>query len=172
MEIERKYLIEKLPPNLSEHPSARIEQAYLCTEPVVRVRREADSYYLTYKSKGLFVREEYNLPLTKEAYLHLKNKADGQIISKKRYRIPLDGGLTIELDIFDEPFAPLMLAEVEFETEEEARAFTPPAWFGEDVTFSGKYQNSYLSRLHCDAEHVEQNVSDDKLPGDDNNRHI
>jgi CYTH domain-containing protein len=54
--------------------------------------------------------------------------------------------LTIELDIFARELAPLMLAEVEFETEEEANAFVPPEWFGEDVTFSGKYQNSYLSQ--------------------------
>jgi CYTH domain-containing protein len=40
-----------------------------------------------------------------------------------------------------------MLAEVEFETREEAEAFTAPDWFGEDVTFTGEYQNSQLSKL-------------------------
>lgn len=40
-----------------------------------------------------------------------------------------------------------MLAEVEFETEEEANAFVPPEWFGRDVTYSGEYQNSRLSGL-------------------------
>ena len=34
-------------------------------------------------------REEYNLPLNKESYEHLLTKADGNIISKKRYVIPL-----------------------------------------------------------------------------------
>ena len=34
----------------------------------------------------------------------------------------------------------------EFETKEEADVFTPPDWFGEDVTFSSKYHNSMLSR--------------------------
>lgn len=146
MEIERKFLIETLPENLSQYPFRQLEQGYLCTEPVVRIRREDDDYYLTYKSKGLMVREEYNLPLTKDAYEHLLPKVDGIVISKKRYLIPFTEKLTIELDVFEGELAPLFLAEVEFETEEEANAFVPPKWFGEDVTYSSKYHNSTLSR--------------------------
>lgn len=36
------------------------------------------------------IREEYNLPLNRQAYLHLREKADGRIIQKTRYVIPLD----------------------------------------------------------------------------------
>lgn len=147
MEIERKYLIDQIPFNLSEYPSRKIEQGYLCTEPVVRIRRDGEDYYLTYKSKGLMVREEYNLPLTRDAYEHLKPKADGRIITKERFLIPLDDTLTIELDRFEGDLAPLLLAEVEFQDEDSANAFVPPDWFGEDVTFSSKYHNSTLSRL-------------------------
>lgn len=145
MEIERKYLIPELPPDYAQYPFHEIEQGYLCTEPVVRVRKQDDSYYLTYKSKGLMVREEYNLPLTAEAYAHLREKADGRLIAKRRYLIPFKDGLTIELDVFGGDLAPLVLAEVEFESEEDAESFMPPDWFGEDVTLSGEYQNSVLS---------------------------
>ena len=74
MEIERKFLIDKenLPENLEQFPCRQIEQGYLCTAPVVRIRRQDEEYYLTYKSAGLMAREEYNLPLNREAYLHLK----------------------------------------------------------------------------------------------------
>lgn len=147
MEIERKYRIFTMPEGMDRYPFHQIEQAYLCTEPVVRIRREDDDYYLTYKSKGLLSREEYNLPLTKEAYGHLLEKADGIVLTKKRYLIPLEStGLTVEFDVFEGVYEGLMLAEVEFPTEEEALAFTPPSWFDEDVTFSGQYQNSRLSR--------------------------
>ena len=149
MEIERKYLIKVLPDSLlSGCPCHQIEQAYLCTEPVVRIRKEDDSYYLTYKGKGLLAREEYNLPLNKEAYFHLREKADGIILTKKRFLIPMKAypHLNIELDIFEGAYEGLMLAEVEFSTKEEALSFTPPDWFGEDVTFSGEYQNSRLSQ--------------------------
>lgn len=147
MEIERKYLIDQIPFDLSQYPSRRIEQGYLCTEPVVRIRRDGEDYYLTYKSKGLMVREEYNLPLTREAYEHLKPKADGRIIRKERFLIPLDETLTIELDRFEGDLAPLLLAEVEFPDEDSANSFVPPEWFGEDVTFSSRYHNSTLSQI-------------------------
>lgn len=153
MEIERKYLIDKdaLPLTLSSYPSHIIEQAYLCTNPVVRVRKEDDNYYMTYKGQGLMVREEYNLPLTKEAYSHLLAKADGNIITKTRYLIPLNDNvlnkeLLIELDVFEGAFKGLYLAEIEFTSEEDANNFTPPNWFGEDVTFDGKYHNSKMSQ--------------------------
>lgn len=146
MEIERKFLIEKVPPKLLEYPSQCIEQGYLCTEPVVRIRRQDQNYILTYKSKGLMIREEYNLPLTEEAYLHLRQKIDGLLITKTRYRIPLTKGLTAELDVFHGEHQGLFLVEVEFPTEEDARAFIPLDWFGKDVTFSTEYHNSTLSR--------------------------
>ena len=114
MEIERKYLIEKLPTDLSRYKHLQIEQGYLCREPVVRIRMENDDYYLTYKSKGFLIREEHNLPLTKEAYDHLYKKADGRMIRKKRYLIPIESNLKIELDIFEGDLDGLVLAEVEF----------------------------------------------------------
>ena len=161
MEIERKFKINKLPDNLEDYRFHMIEQAYLNIHPVIRIRQQDEEYYLTYKGQGLLVREEYNLPLTKEAYEHLKTKADGNIISKKRYLIPLDSScfletallseeerntsLTIELDVFDSPFAPLVLAEVEFPDKITALNYQKPAWFGPEVTNQSTFQNSVLS---------------------------
>ena len=150
MEIERKYLIEEknLPRPLEQYECLFIEQAYLCTDPVIRIRQENDSYYLTYKGRGLMVREEYNLPLTPASYQHLLSKADENKIPKKRYLIPLPKTrLTIELDVFLGYLSGLILAEVEFPDEAAADAFTPPGWFGREVTYSGLYHNSYLCTL-------------------------
>ena len=124
MEIERKFLVKKenLPENLEQYPCKVIEQGYLCTEPVVRIRKSNDNYYL------------------------LKLKADGIVISKVRYVIPEKDGLSIELDVFKAPYEGLLLAEVEFPSEEAAHAYQPPSWFGEDVTYSTEYHNSTLSR--------------------------
>lgn len=146
MEIERKYLIDSLPEHLDDFPHKELEQAYLCTNPVVRVRREGEEYVLTYKSGGLMMREEYNLPLNQEAYEHLLKKADGIVISKTRYILPEKDGLRIELDVFHGKYDGLILAEVEFPTKEAANAYCPPEWFGEDVTYSTKYHNSNLSK--------------------------
>lgn len=148
MEIERKFLIKELPDNIDEYKFHIIEQGYLSTEPVVRVRRSDDEYYMTYKGSGMLVREEYNLPLTKESYDHLIKKADGNIISKKRYLIPIENTkLTIELDVFEKPFAPLIMAEVEFESVEQADEFVKPEWFLEEVTHDRRYHNSNMTKM-------------------------
>ena len=160
MEIERKFIINTLPDNLEEYECLHVEQAYLSTDPVLRVRKQNTKYFLTYKGQGMMAREEHNFPISEEAYYHLREKADGNIISKKRYLIPLnnptfqegfpappkDYTLMIELDVFDAPFAPLKLAEVEFGSKEAANAFVPPSWFGEDVTYNKEYHNSYMSK--------------------------
>ncbi len=152
MEIERKYTLKKLPADLEKYPCHLIEQAYLNTEPVVRIRKEDEDYYLTYKGSGMMAREEYNLPLNETAYYHLLEKADGIVITKKRYVLPLTDflpehkdDLHIELDIFEGELAPLMIAEVEFPTKEMADSFVPPELFLEDVTFDPQYHNSNLS---------------------------
>ena len=107
-------------------------------------------------------REEINLPLEREAYDRLKAKVEGRVVVKTRYLIPLeeaqtpaDGDapgspddsakLVCELDVFEGDLAPLMLAEVEFGSEEEARAFKPPAWMGREVTGDPAYQNVNMS---------------------------
>lgn len=163
MEIERKYTLKRLPENLESYPCKIIEQAYLNTAPVVRIRKSNENYYLTYKGSGLMAREEYNLPLDEASYRHLLEKADGNVISKKRYVIPLENSqfddsfypitdpkLSIELDIFEPPFAPLIMAEVEFSSTEMANAFTPPEWFDEDVTNNTEYHNSTMSQKKFD----------------------
>lgn len=145
MEIERKFLVKKIPENLEMADCLEMTQAYLCIDPVVRIRKSNQDYYLTYKGRGTLVREEYNLPLNEEAFGHLLAKADGTVIRKKRYQIPIEGGYTAELDIFSGEWEGLLLVEVEFESVEQAQAFCPPEWFGEDVTDSPRYHNSVLS---------------------------
>ena len=44
------------------------------------------------------------------------------------------------------PFAPLVLAEVEFPDEAAANDFRPPEWFGEEVTYDPAYTNAAMSR--------------------------
>lgn len=159
MEIERKFTLKELPANLKDYPCHHIEQAYLSTNPVLRVRKQDDEYYLTYKGSGMMSREEHNLWLSEETYYSLRDKTDGRIVSKTRYLIPLknpgfregfptppdDYSLLIELDIFEGELAPLVLAEVEFGSTEAAEAFLPPDWFDTDVTYDKNYHNSFLA---------------------------
>ena len=124
MEIERKFLVKKLPDRLKDFPSCEIEQAYLNRRPVLRIRKADTRYILTMKGDGVLAHEEYELLMDEESYRHLLTKADGRIITKRRYKIPYQG-YTIELDIFSGCMEGLVLAEVEFPSVEEAESFTP-----------------------------------------------
>jgi len=149
MEIERKFLIKKeqLPNNLESYPSSQLEQAYVLTNPVLRIRKKNHSYILTYKGPGLMKREEVEFPLSKEAYEKLLSKTDGNIITKTRYQIPENNNLTIELDIFSGIFEGLYLAKVEFPDEESALTYQAPEWFGPDVSNENTFHNSTLSTM-------------------------
>lgn len=148
VEIERKWLVKELPEDISRYPNEKYIQGYLCTSPVVRVRKEGDRYVLTYKGEGLLKREEYNMPLTKDAFEKLIRKCDGKLIVKQRYFIQTGDheGHVIELDIYKGDHEGLITAEVEFSSEEEAGSFMAPSWFGEDVSLREEYKNSWLSR--------------------------
>lgn len=153
MEIERKFLVKTLPPDLAQYPHRHIRQVYVSTDPVIRARKKDDACILTVKGEGFLQREEFELPLTGEQFKRLAAKAEGRAVEKTRYLIPL-GKYTVELDIFAPPFDPLILAEVEFPDVDEAKAFVPPDWFGEDVTEENEYTNAAISQKRLAAPHI------------------
>ncbi len=145
-EIERKWMIKEMPSDLSKYASIEMEQAYLNISPTVRIRKENDEYFLTYKGIGEGIAHtEYNLPITREAFDHMLPKADGIVIRKTRYVIPLEGGLKAELDVFREPYENLRIVEVEFESLEQAEAFAAPDWFAEDVSNDPRFKNARMA---------------------------
>ncbi len=166
MEIERKYLVDSLPENLNAFPHVEIEQGYLCTSPTLRIRRMGDSFILTVKEKmhsltSAIVNREEEFFLSSESYARLRGKCEGIMVEKTRYRIPLSSSspklgegdrsegvveeYVAELDIFHGRHEGLLLVEVEFPSVEAANAFTPPAWFGQDVSNDPRYRNSHLA---------------------------
>ena len=150
MEIERKYLVRHLPDDIDTFPTIEIEQCYLCTSPTLRIRRMGDAYILTVKEKiatsssAIHNREE-EFALSEATYMMLRDKCEGHPVTKTRYRLPLPGGLTAELDIFHGRHVGLLVVEVEFPDTETADAFVPPSWFGADVSCNPCYRNSYLA---------------------------
>lgn len=138
MEIERKFLIGGFPayPLLEE---AEVEQGYLSTAPVVRIRsKKTDgpaSYILCFKGSGTLVREEIELPLDEETYARLSRLLDAPPIRKTYKVYALPDGHRLEVSLVDAGTDhAFFYAEVEFETVEEANAFVPPAVLGHDVT--------------------------------------
>lgn len=160
MEIEKKFRIKKMPENLEQYEQKKMEQGYLCDDPVLRIRKSNDSYILTYKAKpnqgninsNVKTMEEIEVKLSEAAYLHLKEKTDGYMIEKTRYCIPLQHGLIAELDVFEGILKDLVFVEVEFKTQHEAASFVPPSWFGDDVTCDARYENRNLAKVDSFAQ--------------------
>ena len=156
MEIERKFLIKNNAFDLEKYDYIEIQQAYISTSPVIRVRKrcivtaasaeaKATEYILTVKSKGMLSRQEFELQLTQEDYQNLLKKAEGNVITKRRYVIPLDNGLTLELDYFKDLFDGLVMGEIEFSDEDEAKKYNLPDFILREVTFDKRYHNSNMS---------------------------
>jgi len=149
VEIERKFLVDRLPDDLSQYPHAEIEQGYLCTSPTVRIRKLGEQYWLTIKEKvsnasvAIHNREE-EFRLSEDKYMHLKSKCDGRMVHKTRYKIPI-GELTAELDVFHGRHEGLVIVEVEFPDTVMADSFVKPDWFGADVSLDKRYRNSHLA---------------------------
>ena len=145
MEIERKFLTKHIPFDITAYPFKQISQAYISFSPTIRIRQSDEKYILTVKGKGHLAREEFELPLSKEEYDRMFLKTEGTPVIKKRYLVPVEDGLTAEVDIYEGELEGLLLVEVEFPSVEAMNAFTAPDWFGEDVSASAKYHNSVLS---------------------------
>ena len=146
-EIERKFLVDRLPEDLDKCECRSIRQGYISTDPTIRLRQCDDEYILTVKgaahNNGLD-RTEFELPLTEAQFLKLWEKTETGAIVKKRYLVPLENGLTAELDIYEEKLAGFMNVEVEFSSLKQAVLFDAPNWFGAEVTEDRRYSNASL----------------------------
>jgi len=146
LEIERKYLVSNLPNKWQDQRHEIIAQGYLFNSEagVVRVRKKGNTYYQTIKKRGKLVREEIEFSLSESQFQYLWPYTKNSRISKTRYYFSFQS-YTIELDVFAGNLKNLVIAEVEFTSEEESNVFEPPDWFGKEVTQDQRYHNSYLA---------------------------
>ena len=146
-EIERKFLVKRLPDNLKQSRSSVIEQGYLATESAgrqVRLRKTGNTTSLTFKIGRGSHREEREIKLSQKQFAALWPGTSGRRLRKVRYEIPWED-LLIEVDIYRGRHAGLVVAEVEFPDRATCRKFKPPPWFGREVTGEKRYSNVWLA---------------------------
>jgi CYTH domain-containing protein len=147
LEIERKYRLSDLPSWVEECRSEEIEQGYLAlardgTE--VRLRRRGGRLLLTAKVGTGETRVEEEIELEGEQFDALWPLTEGRRIWKIRYLVPYEG-LTLEVDVFKGDLEGMLIAEIEFDSEEASAEFEPPLWLGLDVTGDERYMNESLA---------------------------
>ncbi|MBD3919705.1 CYTH domain-containing protein [Paenibacillus sp. PR3] len=157
LEIERKFLLDSDPKQLIQEgvitflSEQRIEQTYLALDEQqeVRVRRLVDlttdevTYTHTFKSGNGLMREEIEYAITASIYEQLMSGR--KLIPLTKNRITAQRGERIvEIDIYDQ--IQLTVLEVEFDSEDDALTFVPPAWFGKDISSERQYSNKKVWR--------------------------
>src|SRR5688572_25556831 len=148
-EIERKFLIEKPPDWLEDHPARELTQGYLAItgDAEVRVRKTDGEQVLTVKRGRGKVRRETEIELTVGQFEALWSLTESARIAKRRYLVPLENTeLTAEVDVFQGELEGLVVAEVEFAAEGQSAAFEPPAWFGRELTGDERYATASLAQ--------------------------
>jgi CYTH domain-containing protein len=145
-EIERKFRVDHVP-DVDAAQGDRLRQGYVALDGAaeVRIRIAGDGATLTVKSGSGLTRTEVEISVDEDQALALWALSEGRRVEKTRYRVPLEGGLVAELDRYEDALAGLSTVEVEFSSEGAATAFTPPAWFGEELTGHPGWSNAALA---------------------------
>jgi adenylate cyclase len=147
VEIERKYLVRRLPDDLDKRDGAAIRQGYVIVsedDVELRLRHKQEKYYQTIKMGAGLARTEIEIELNRDQFEQMWPHTESRRVDKTRYNISL-GDLTAELDVFEGGLSGLTLVEVEFASIKASKAFTPPKWFGPDITEDKRYKNKYLA---------------------------
>ena len=148
-EIERKFLIEKPPEWLEDHPASELRQGYVAIagDAEVRVRKADGELRLTVKRGRGEVRRETEIGLEADQFEALWPLTESMRVAKRRYLIPLkEAELTAEVDVFEGELEGLVIAEVEFGSKDQSAAFNPPAWFGRELTGDDRYATASLAQ--------------------------
>ena len=146
-EIERKFLVKPLPEKLKRRRHYPIAQGYLASEPGgrhVRLRKKGKTASLTFKVGRGAHREEREVKLSPKQFAALWPGTAGRRLRKLRYEIPWRN-LMIEIDVYRGKHSGLVVAEVEFPDLATCHEFTPPRWFGREVTGQKRYSNVRLA---------------------------
>ncbi len=147
-EIERKFLLKRIPDGLMDYPHEEILQGYLAVERggvQVRLRKKGSVCSLTYKRGNKIAREEREIRLSAEQFDVLWPATAGRRLTKIRCDVPWKQHV-VEVDVYTGRHAGVIVAEVEFDDEKACREFVPPDWLGEDVTGQSEYSNVVMAQ--------------------------
>lgn len=147
IEIERKFLVSRLPQGLLKNVSAtRIRQGYLLIEDEreLRLRQRGAQFWLTEKQGKGLKRVEQEVALDEIAFKMLWPLTAGRRLEKTRHLLRYDEHC-LEIDIFSGDLGSLMLLEVEFTSVAASRSFRLPAYVTREVTDDPAYKNARLA---------------------------
>lgn len=138
IELERTYLARHIPKDLLNHPSKVVRTKYLpatAPHPKLRLRHYGDKYEMTKKqpvSDDASECEEQTIVLTKDEFEALWI-LPGKEANKRRYYYPYQGK-TLEIDVYIDALAGLVVVDAEFDSPPEKALFVMPDFCLAEIT--------------------------------------
>jgi adenylate cyclase len=151
-EIERKFLVKKLPQHIERYPCKKIIQWYFEDDKnkLIRLRKsitwDCIEYFLGSKKGKWLIRKEYEKQINKKTFDQLWKNVGDRFLEKIRYIIPYKKNI-IELDIYIWKLDWLVCVEVEFVSPLKSKKFIIPHWFDKELTWNRLFWNKHLSTL-------------------------
>lgn len=148
-EIKRKFFASSMP-DLEGRKREEYERYYLYRDKEVnlRIQRIDDRYELERMVEtSNLAREKFTTPLNKQEFDLLKTLARDSIV-RDSYKLSDDP--VTHLRIYHGKFDGLRRIEVSFHSEEEATSYSPPDWFGKEITNTPLWRDNSLLELSED----------------------
>lgn len=138
--MKEKWILQRVPTEFRLVRNSQVEQFYVSTSPEVRLRHNPASnepFRITIKGEGTLSREEIETKISENFYNQVKEFVNKSPI-KKDYSIFNCGGYPLAVSVVDD--GAFIYAEVEFESEEQARGFQLPIDDAVEVTENTDYK--------------------------------
>ncbi|MCX6743986.1 MAG: hypothetical protein NTX82_00480 [Candidatus Parcubacteria bacterium] len=135
-ERERVFLVKNLPADLNKYQPITIQVGDFFdsnSADALKIRRKGDHCHLIKKHTNSALERIEHVIDIKPGEFDALIKATIQSHKKLRYFYPY-GKYLCELDCYQDRLNGYVRVEVEFETEQELLDFTPPEWFGDEIT--------------------------------------
>ncbi len=140
IELEKTYLVKKLPENLKGFKFKEIIDVYLpktSEHPKLRLRKNGDKFELTKKepiNDGDASRQkEQTIILTETEFNDLNQQLEGKRVHKIRYLYDYNGRVA-EVDVFQGDLKGLVIVDFEFPTLTEKENFQMPDFCLVEIT--------------------------------------
>lgn len=135
-ERERVFLVKKFPIDINKYTPIQIGVGDFFesnSTDALKIKQKGDKYYLIKKETNTAHERVEHIIDIKEGEFNALVKCAVQFHRKNRYIYPY-GKYLCEIDYYLDQLDGYARAEVEFNNNEDMFGFTPPEWFGGEIT--------------------------------------
>ena len=135
-ERERVFLVKELPADINKYTPIPIGVGDFFesnSADALKIKQKGDKYYLIKKETNTTHKRMEHIIDIKQGEFNALAKCTVQFHRKNRYLYPY-GNYVCEIDCYLDRLDGYVRVEVEFDNDKDMLDFTPPEWFGAEIT--------------------------------------